>query len=196
MTARIPYCLWAPINIFICVFGCTHANDGRAARIVDNHNVSEYILYSKPKEAYKFLILPPSFFLALETRTLALVDGCWTGTMSRGHSAKSSRVERTRFIPSSAANAPLLRLRTGEITTEGRTQLHTCYVPAPSLHVFDSLDTGSDAGPFCGGDWDEFPLEQGGSQQMLCEPSSDRRKRTAAVSTVAYDCYSDWLIMP
>ncbi|KAG1888957.1 uncharacterized protein F5891DRAFT_1216956 [Suillus fuscotomentosus] len=69
--------------------------------------------------------------------------------MSRGRSAKSSRVERTRFIPSSAANSPLLRLRTGEITTEGRTQLHTHYVPAPSLHVFDSLDTGSDAESLC-----------------------------------------------
>ncbi|KAG2058310.1 hypothetical protein BDR06DRAFT_980537 [Suillus hirtellus] len=100
--------------------------------------------------------------------------------MSQGCSAKSSRVEQTHFIPSSTANSLLLWLCTGEITTEGRTQLHTCYVPALLLHVFNSLDTGSDAGPFCGGDWDEIPLEQGGLQQMLCEPSSDRRKHTAA----------------
>lgn len=112
--------------------------------------------------------------------------------MSRGRSAKSSRVERTRFIPS-AASTPLLRLRTGEITTEGRTQLHTRYIQAPSNPIFDSLDNDSDAGPFFGGDWDEFLPEQE-EEQIVGETSS--RKYTAAVSTLSYDCYSNLMIMP
>lgn len=115
--------------------------------------------------------------------------------MSRGRSAKSTRVQRIRFVPS-AASAPLLQLRTGEITTEGRTQLHTHYVPAPSLPVSDSLDAGADAGPFFGGDWDELSQEQEGPEQILCEPSSHSRKRTAAVSTVTYNYYPNLTIMP
>jgi hypothetical protein len=116
--------------------------------------------------------------------------------MSRARSAKSSQIQRTRFVPSTGSAAPLLQLRTGGITTEGRTQLHTCYVPAPSLPVFNSLDTGSDGGLFCGGDWDESSLEPEGSQQILCEPLADRRKRSAAVSAVAYVCYSHLITMP
>lgn len=101
--------------------------------------------------------------------------------MSQGRSAKSSRIERTRFIPA-AANTPLLQLRTVGITTQGRTRLHTHYVPAPSLSIFDSSDAGSDAGPWDG--WDELSLEQEEPQEIDCRPSFDKRKRTAAVSIV------------
>jgi len=103
--------------------------------------------------------------------------------MSRGRPAKDVRVERTRFVPP-VISAPLLQLRTGEITTDGRTHLRTRYITASTLPTSDSLNAGSSEGTLLGGDWDECPPEEG-PQEVICEPSSDKRKRTAAVSTVA-----------
>jgi len=104
--------------------------------------------------------------------------------MSRGRPAKGTRVERTRFIPS-AVSTPLLQLRTGEITTDGRTHLHTRYITARTLPAFDeSLKAGPSEGTLLGDDWDEFPPGEE-PQEIICQPSADKRKRTAAVSTVS-----------
>jgi hypothetical protein len=103
--------------------------------------------------------------------------------MSRGRPAKDARVERTRFIPSTVS-APLLQLRTGEITTDGRTHLHTRYITASTLPTSDSLNVGSSEGALLCDDWDKCPPEEE-PQEIICEPSSDKRKRTAAVSTIA-----------
>ena len=102
--------------------------------------------------------------------------------MSRGHPAKDARVERTRFVPS-GVSAPLLQLRTGEITTDGRTHLHTRYITVSTLPASNSLNVGSSEGTLLDDDWDKCPPEEE-PQEIICEPSSDKRKRTAAVSTV------------
>ncbi|KAG1743569.1 uncharacterized protein EDB91DRAFT_1080974 [Suillus paluster] len=97
--------------------------------------------------------------------------------MSWGRSAKGGRVERTHFLPS-ISNGPLLWLHTGEITTDGCTQLHTHYVPAPSLLAFDSPNVGSDEGMLFGSNWDESPLEEDGLQDLI---ACDKHKHTAAM---------------
>ncbi|KAG1781477.1 hypothetical protein EV702DRAFT_1041987 [Suillus placidus] len=103
--------------------------------------------------------------------------------MPVGHPAKSAQIERTQFVPSTltADNAPLLRLHTAGITLEGRTNFNTCYIPVSTLSAPDLSNIGSNERTLFSGDWDECPLEyEEGSQEIICEPSFDKHKCTAA----------------
>lgn len=105
--------------------------------------------------------------------------------MPAGCPVKTARIEQTQFVPSSlsADNAPLLRLHTAGITSEGRTNINTSYIPASTISPPNLSHIASNEQILFGGDWDECPPEyEEGSAELICEPSSDKRKRTAAVS--------------
>ncbi|KAG1736656.1 uncharacterized protein EDB91DRAFT_1249957 [Suillus paluster] len=102
--------------------------------------------------------------------------------MPVGHPAKSARIEHTQFVPPTLTtdNAPLLCLRTAGITTEGCTNVNTCYIPASTISPPNLSNIGSNERMLFGG-WDECPAEyEEGSAEIICEPSSDKRKCTAA----------------
>jgi hypothetical protein len=136
------------------------------------------MLYMCSKFKYTYQDSPSFFHTFGDSRLgqLWLLDT----SMSWGHSAKGGRVERTQFVPS-ISNSPLLRLHTGEIATDGRTQLHTHYVPASSLLAFDSPNISSE-GLLFNSNWDESPPEEDGLQDLI---ACDKHKHTAAVSIIS-----------
>ncbi|KAG2053400.1 hypothetical protein BDR06DRAFT_1008791 [Suillus hirtellus] len=103
--------------------------------------------------------------------------------MPAGCPVKTARIEQTQFVPSllTADNAPLLRLHTAGITSEGRTNVNTSYIPVSTISPPGLSHIASNEQILFGSDWDECPPEyEEGSAELICKPSSDKWKCTAA----------------